>query len=262
VIQKGIRIMIEKMKKFFRNRKKLSLIIITSSLLLIVGGGFVLNHQLTSNQVDAQDTEHVLPEIYEEDNYSTNEEEESYVEQAQELAEEPVASSVVQENVTPTAPTQPASPQNPAPTTPQSPVPPQPLRQRIVISGQTFVYADGGRANGQAIIDANHNMISTWGGTQVLSVNDGLSTHLIGHNPGVFSILFSQHVGSPITVFDSTGASRTYHVTEIARVDDFAMTLTNPPRNYWDRITGVGGREQIVLQTCITDTTNLILFAN
>lgn len=81
------------------------------------------------------------------------------------------------------------------------------------------------------------------------STTDGSWGYFIGHNPGSFSCVMSLGVGSPITVWDSEGASRTYHVV---------TAFTVPDTTYWEdiagRVTGYG--ESVILQTCVGDGAN------
>lgn len=54
----------------------------------------------------------------------------------------------------------------------------------IYVMGKAIKYENGGVENGQAIIDKNSNMASTWGGAEVFSGSDNFNTHFIGHNLG------------------------------------------------------------------------------
>ncbi len=70
--------------------------------------------------------------------------------------------------------------------------------------------------------------------------------YFIGHNPGDFTCVMTLKSGDPITVCDSDGKTRTYHV-----VDGFTV----PDDTYWEdiqsRVTKYG--ESIILQTCCGD---------
>lgn len=99
----------------------------------------------------------------------------------------------------------------------------------------------------------------TWTGTGM--VNDGAPTHFIGHNPGDFAPVMNITVGTPITVVDGQGNSRTYVVYEVLDVTDDGINAHDPNDNAWDRIIEAGG-ERISLQTCITDSVNRIVLAN
>lgn len=67
-------------------------------------------------------------------------------------------------------------------------------------------------------------------------------------------------VGTPITVVDSQGNTRTYSVYEVLDVTDDAINAHDPSDNTWDRMIEAGG-ERISLQTCITDTVNRVVLA-
>ena len=131
---------------------------------------------------------------------------------------------------------------------------------QLMINGQAISYTNAGQGSGQAIIDANPNQVATWGGAVVQSGNDGANTHVIGHNPGIFNVLFSLGTGATIEVSDSANNVTTYTVSQIVTVDDSGFAADGT--DYWDQITGSGGGERITLQTCINDDYNLIVFAN
>lgn len=131
---------------------------------------------------------------------------------------------------------------------------------QLKIGGQMISYLNAGQGNGQAIIDANPNLVATWGGASVQSGNDGANTHFIGHNPGIFNVLFSVGVGETIDISDSSNNLTTYTVSQIVTVNDSGVAADGT--DYWDQITGSGGGERISLQTCINDDYNLIVFAS
>ena len=79
---------------------------------------------------------------------------------------------------------------------------------QLEIAGQLITYLNAGQGNGQAIIDANPNLVATWGGASVQSGDDGANTHFIGHNPGIFNVLFSVGVGETISVSDGANNVR------------------------------------------------------
>ncbi|WP_304426999.1 sortase domain-bontaining protein [uncultured Adlercreutzia sp.] len=78
------------------------------------------------------------------------------------------------------------------------------------------------------------------------STVDGSWGYFIGHNPGSFTCVMTLKNGDPVTVCDSEGRTRTYHV-----VDEFIV----PDDTYWEdiqsRVTEYG--ESIILQTCCGD---------
>ncbi|MFC4770434.1 class F sortase [Enterococcus hermanniensis] len=131
---------------------------------------------------------------------------------------------------------------------------------QLKINDQFISYTNAGQGNGQAIIDADHNQVATWGGASVQSGEDGSNTHFIGHNPGIFSVLFSLNTGSVIEVSDANNNMTQYTVNQIVTVNDSATGTDGV--NYWDQITSTDGGERITLQTCIDDNYNLIIFAN
>ena len=130
----------------------------------------------------------------------------------------------------------------------------------MYINNQTIFYENGGEVYGQSIIDNDYNMVSTWGGASVQNGDDGLTTHFIGHNPGIFSVLFGLSIGSEVGVTDGNARLTTYHVVDIWVVDNSGYDVQTV-EDTWDRITSPYQGEAIVLQTCIDDYTNLILFA-
>lgn len=145
----------------------------------------------------------------------------------------------------------------------QNAVTPEPVAMQanqLKIGGQMISYLNAGQGNGQAIIDANPNLVATWGGASVQSGNDGANTHFIGHNPGIFNVLFSVGVGETIDISDSSNYLTTYTVSQIVTVNDSGVAADGT--DYWDQITGSGGGERISLQTCINDDYNLIVFAS
>lgn len=161
-------------------------------------------------------------------------------------------------SATPAAPSAPAAEQ---PAQPAQPAQPSYAPNTMYVGGSAIPYQNGGQGAGQSVIDANpYGAISTWGGAASQSGTDGLNSHFIGHNPGIFSVLFSLGGGSQIIVTDGAGNPTTYTVRNIMRVNDSAVDINNGT-NYWDQITGTGGGERITLQTCIDDHTNLIVMA-
>lgn len=132
----------------------------------------------------------------------------------------------------------------------------------LIINGVKIVYQNGGQGSGQAVIDSDPSgSASTWGGAPVQSGDDGANTHFIGHNPGVFSVLFNVGLGQTISVNDSNGQTTNYFINNILHLDDFGKDLTTG-MDYWDQTIGTAGGERITLQTCISDTENLMVFAS
>lgn len=151
--------------------------------------------------------------------------------------------------------------------TPEAPEPePEPVSQpatftpnQLSFNGVSIPYQNAGQGSGQGIINGGA-VAATWGGSPIQSGTDGLNTHFIGHNPGVFSPICSLGAGSSITVTDSTGNATTYTVNGIIQVDDSGRDI-HSGQDHWDQITSAGGGERITLQTCLSDTVNLIVYA-
>lgn len=131
----------------------------------------------------------------------------------------------------------------------------------LTMNGTVIPYQNGGQGAGQSIIDANPNGVaSTWGGAAVQSGDDGQNTHFIGHNPGIFSAVFSLSLGSQIVVTDAAGTPTTYTVQSLIQLDDYGNEV-GTGTNYFDFVTGSGGDERISLQSCINDDINLFAIA-
>jgi len=174
-----------------------------------------------------------------------------------EAVEEVAAPAPEAEVQEPEASPAPAAEPTPAP----SPAPAAPAIQTISFLGGSYHYAAAGRGGGQAAIDSNPGQAPTWGGEASGNVADGLSSHFIGHEYGAFAPVLSLSGGQVITVVDTNGQSRNYTVNGIVDVNDHAIGV-NDKVNYWNQITGTGGGERIVLQTCISPTINRIVFAS
>lgn len=120
-------------------------------------------------------------------------------------------------------------------------------------------YKNGGKSNGQSIIDKNANtLVSTWGGAEIYSGTDNKNTHFVGHNPGVFKRIPSYPIGTVITITDSKGNPATYRVTEKFVVDDYGMDVSTKVNRY-NEIVSIRGGEVIHIQTCKDGGNNWIL---
>ncbi len=131
---------------------------------------------------------------------------------------------------------------------------------KMYVAGKAITYKNGGIADGQRIIDSNSSLISTWGGAEIYSGNDGYNTHFIGHNPGIFSVLTKVGNGSTIIVTDGKGQPTTYKVTRIFTVDDNAHNAKDG-ENYYNYMVSRRGGEVITLQTCLGSNKNLVIRA-
>jgi len=162
----------------------------------------------------------------------------------------------------------------PAPTTAPAPTPaptpaPAPVKvtspsydaYKMYIAGKAITYKNGGQSNGQSIIDSNSNLISTWGGAGTFSGTDGMNTHFIGHNPGIFSVMLNVSNGNTIVVTDGNASPTTYKVTNIFKVDDYGVSPSDG-KNYYGYLVSTRGGEVITLQTCLGSNLNLIIRAD
>ena len=131
---------------------------------------------------------------------------------------------------------------------------------KMYVGGKAITYKNGGISDGQRIIDSSSKLISTWGGAEVYSGNDGYNTHFIGHNPGIFSVLTQIGKGSTIVVTDKNGHPTTYSVTRIFTVDDHAYNAKDG-ENYYNYMVSKRGGEVITLQTCLGSNKNLVIRA-
>ncbi|WDF83541.1 sortase [Lacticaseibacillus pabuli] len=104
------------------------------------------------------------------------------------------------------------------------------------------------------------NRVQTWGGQTTISVTDQQSTHLIGHNTSNFGKIVQLKKGSAVTVVDGFGHKKVYHVTMTRDVNDQAVDI-HSGADVYDQIVNAKQGEQIVLQTCLTETLNRIVWA-
>ncbi len=114
-------------------------------------------------------------------------------------------------------------------------------------------YRNGGYDSGQAIIDSEPQLASTWGGTQSYSGTDQMNTHFIGHYYSAFTKVSTLGIGDAVIVTDSSGTAFTYKVTA-----KYKVRRVNTPADQYYRITSKGNQERIVLQTCIDETGNIL----
>jgi len=171
--------------------------------------------------------------------------------QAQEVAPE---ETVVEEPVNDTAAVQELPETQQAPATPQEP---QTTPQTLYIAGAAISFQEGGQGGGQAIIDGNLNLASTYGGAAHYSAADNQNTHFIAHNPGVFSCLLSLAVGNVITITDSNNIPANYIVREI-HVSNVEGYDTQTGEDLWYRILDSGNTERVTLQTCLGENRLII----
>lgn len=101
-----------------------------------------------------------------------------------------------------------------------------------------------------------NNMAGFWSGNG--STTDNLPTHIIGHNPGIFSFVVNIQVGNTLTLIDRDGLKRQYTVYAVMEVNDDALDRNGVTQ--WDSIIDQPG-ESISLQTCIDDYWNKMILA-
>lgn len=104
------------------------------------------------------------------------------------------------------------------------------------------------------------NRAQTWGGQTHLSVTDGQSTHIIGHNTTSFGEIMGLSVGSAVSVTDGNGNTKTYHVTKTLNVTDQGK-VEGTNTDVYNQIVNANQGEQVVLQTCISSTINRLVWA-
>lgn len=107
----------------------------------------------------------------------------------------------------------------------------------LVIDGNIIPYVDSYQTS-----TAPDNTAGLWLGKD--SVKDGTWGYFIGHNPGIFTCAASLIPGDAMTVWDSDGNTRTYHV-----VKEFDVESGTNWSQVQDAVTGYG--ESVILQTCI-----------
>ncbi|WDF82976.1 sortase [Lacticaseibacillus pabuli] len=104
------------------------------------------------------------------------------------------------------------------------------------------------------------NVAETWGGQTTLSVSDNQSTHIIGHDGTRFGEITKLKKGSPVKVVDVHGQTKTYHVTQVSNVTDYGL-LQGTKTDVWNKIVNAKQGEQVVLQTCLSETLNRVVWA-
>lgn len=116
----------------------------------------------------------------------------------------------------------------------------------IQVQGQVIPYTDA-----HLWSTAPEEGAGLWSGSD--STDDGRWGYFIGHNPGAFSCLLGLTANSPVTITDSAGHARTYHV-----VKSFDVPNTTTWKQIAGDVTGYG--ESIILQTCIDGGANYRIF--
>lgn len=264
-------------KKNGANKKLISLGLLLSMATFIAAGTAFYHMIDQPNTVNAEQTEKTQQYVYndfplsteessvvKEEDTTQKEEKLSVVEESVEQEAQPIVEAVIEQETQPVV--EEVVQQEQQPIVEEVVVPEVQSVQvssamTLNILGTIINYQNGGTGSGQSIIDGNPSGVaSTWGGSSVQSGSDGMNTHFIGHNPGIFNVLFSLSPGNSITVTDSTGEETMYTVRTILTLDDYGIE-TSTGEDYYDFVVGSGGGERVTFQTCINDTTNLIVVA-
>lgn len=162
----------------------------------------------------------------------------------QEQSTQPTSSSLTQDVTSTETTNQTVSQPETQVVTESVPTQPQYSPNHIYFNGTSRPYQNGGYDQGQSIIDGTSSA-STWGGTQVFSGYDGLSTHFIGHSHTQFAGLTG---ASTYIITDSEGNAFQYQKTATYLVDEQGYDV-NSGEDLYDLITGTGGGERVIMQT-------------
>lgn len=141
--------------------------------------------------------------------------------------------------------------------TTQAAAQPHATRNTISFLGTTVPVIQG---NMSITTAPSGNRAQTWGGQTRLSVTDGQSTHIIGHNTSSFGRIIGLGVGSAVSVTDGNGNTKVYHVTKTLNVTDQGK-IQGTNTDVYNQIVNANQGEQIVLQTCISSTINRLVWA-
>lgn len=138
-------------------------------------------------------------------------------------------------------------------------------------TGETYVGTISGAGHSTDVIQGSMSRTSapqqaglamTWGGATRLSTTDGLTTEIAGHDRSAnFAWVMNLGIGSTVSVTDANGNSRSYRVYKTDDVNDQSYS-TRDGKDEWNAITSAGQGEAVVLQTCISDTVNRIVWAH
>ncbi|MFD1393948.1 sortase domain-bontaining protein [Lacticaseibacillus jixianensis] len=137
-------------------------------------------------------------------------------------------------------------------------------------TGETYVGTISGLGHTTDVIQgslsrtkapANAGMAMTWGGATNMTTTDGLTSEIAGHaKSNTFAWIMGLRNGSQVSVTDAQGHSRSYHVYMTDDVNDDSYSVKNGA----DRLNAIISAHQgeaVVLQTCITNTVNRIVWA-
>lgn len=133
-------------------------------------------------------------------------------------------------------------------------------------NGKVVPYYNGGSSGGQAIIDSNHSVATTWDMYQYVKThanNDGSPTYFAGHDDGSFAHLKYVGMGETISVKDHSGNVTNYRVTNIYNTNNINIDGGwYPSDSAMNALDSFGG-EGIMFQTCVggNPASNLIIQA-
>ncbi|WP_203623737.1 MULTISPECIES: sortase domain-bontaining protein [unclassified Lacticaseibacillus] len=126
--------------------------------------------------------------------------------------------------------------------------------------GHSTVVVQGSRSRTKA--PAQAGMAMTWGGATHMTTTDGLTSEIAGHaKSNTFSWIMGLGIGSRVSVTDANGQSRTYTVYMTDDVNDESYSVKNGA----DRLNAIlspNQGEAVVLQTCISQTVNRLVWAH
>ncbi|MFD1393947.1 sortase domain-bontaining protein [Lacticaseibacillus jixianensis] len=108
---------------------------------------------------------------------------------------------------------------------------------------------------------ARAGMAMTWGGATRMTTTDGLTSEIAGHaKSNTFAWIMRLRNGSRVSVTDAQGRSRSYRVYMTDNVNDDGYSVKNGADRLNSIISAHQG-EKVVLQTCITNTVNRLVWA-
>lgn len=132
-----------------------------------------------------------------------------------------------------------------------------PVRNKISFVGVTVPVIKGNMTVTSA---PRGNVAQTWGGQTKLSNTDNQSTQMIGHNNSSFGKIVKLKKGSKVTVHDGKGNTKVYHVTKVLNVTDQGY-INHTKTSVYKQIVNPHQGEQVVLQTCLSETVNRLVWA-
>ncbi|WDF82822.1 sortase [Lacticaseibacillus pabuli] len=132
-----------------------------------------------------------------------------------------------------------------------------PARNEVSFAGVTVPVIKG---NMSVTTAPKGNRAETWGGQTTLSTTDNESTHMIGHNNTSFGKIVKLKKGSAVTVHDVNGKTKVYHVTAVHDVTDSGY-INHTKTSVYKQIVNPNQGEQVVLQTCLSETVNRLVWA-